>query len=63
MPTIASPAVTASSPRISAAMTEELAGCAGCAGWPVAARSDGVASSLAAVDATTLADGAEVAAA
>src|SRR5438309_10268079 len=59
-PAMASPAITASSPRIRAAMGN-VAGCAGWAGWPVAARSE-VAGWLAAVEAATLVDGAAVAA-
>src|SRR3989442_577663 len=60
-PAMASPAVRDSSPRIRAAMTGKVAGRAGWAEWPVAGRSDGAACSLAAVDATTLGDGAAVA--
>src|SRR5438132_2132843 len=59
-PARASPAITASSPRIRAAMGN-VAGCAGWAGSPVAARSE-VAGWLASVEAATLVDGATVAA-
>src|SRR2546428_13180234 len=55
-PAMASPAIRASSPRIRAAMTGKFAGWEGWAGWPVAGRSDGVAWSLAAVDAMMLGD-------
>src|SRR2546427_3668959 len=61
-PAMASAAIRASSPRIRAAMTGKFAGWESWAGWPVAGRSDGVACSLAAVDAMTLGDGAAVAA-
>src|SRR5256885_12389712 len=56
-PAMASPAIRASSPRIRAAMTGKFAGWESWAGWPVAGRSDGVACSLAAVDAMTLGGG------
>src|SRR5256712_14187988 len=57
-PAMASPAIRASSPKIRAAMPGKFAGWESWAGWPVAGRSDGVACSLAAVDAMTLGDGA-----